>query len=418
MNKRMARNTMTTKYGITGFVDLKGPVAKKYSLFDETYWLKEYAILLYLWRHKLSNIIKYDSCAFTKTARPGTEIPDFYFEMVFKKYKYTLSEFKVYRDHTIIQILLDLLSAIAFLHENKITHRDVKPSNVMIRVDSSGATRAILIDFSHAHRMVCDLKRIDADVVTYPYRAPEVFMYKRSEKNGMYDEKIDIWAIGMLLIELITDRTLYTTVTDGEESSWEKLVTKDDYLTILEKEFMHNKRTFFHADEYWKWISKMLTKDPAKRISAREMYNEIIEFAIENNIKHIIPVNEKYKQEEKEKDDKEGTESRRGSLTSLVDEKFMKEIHDFERAAKYAFYFKADTVRFDDVMQCLIRKKVCNVNNYRSIIVATLMIIDTVYYDRIVHASEVARKTGSTFIELWNAMIQIIQTCDKELFMN
>lgn len=406
MNVRTIRNTMTTKYGITGFVDLKGPVAKKYSLFDDSYWLKEYSTLLYLWPNETENIIKYDNCAFVKASKPNEEISDYYFKMIFKKYRSTLSEREVYRDQTVVQIFLDLLSAVAFLHKHKIMHRDIKPNNIMTEVDPSGYTRAILIDFSHAYRSIYDVKKLDEEVATYPYRAPEVFAYQQDHKT-QYDEKIDIWSIGIVMIEVILGKTLYDTATDGDESSWAKLVLSN-YMPVFEKEYMQHKRTFYHAKDYWKWIKKMLVKKPADRISAEELYQEVLTFAIDNNIKHFVPKNAEYASKK----------SIPTPITKeITDETLVYKIRDFNRFVRSVFAFRGSTDLYDKIIQYFMSSGLCHTNNYKGIIIALWIIIDTVYYDHIVVASKVAKKTRIPLIEIHSAMIEIIQMYDKELFI-
>lgn len=46
-----------------------------------------------------------------------------------------------------IMIMRRVIEAVAFLHDNKITHLDIKPANIMIRTASDGTPRPVLIDF-------------------------------------------------------------------------------------------------------------------------------------------------------------------------------------------------------------------------------------------------------------------------------
>uniref|UniRef100_A0A914EIV1 Protein kinase domain-containing protein n=1 Tax=Acrobeloides nanus TaxID=290746 RepID=A0A914EIV1_9BILA len=53
-------------------------------------------------------------------------------------------------------------------------------------------------------------------VVSRYYRAPEVVLH-----NGMYDEKVDVWSIGCIFVEMITHRILFK----GEDylDQWTKI---------------------------------------------------------------------------------------------------------------------------------------------------------------------------------------------------
>lgn len=407
MNMSMLRNTMTTKFGITGFVDLKSSVAKKYSLFDDSYWLKEYAVLLYLWHHKTENIIKYDSCAFIKTMNPVTEMTDNYFEMIFKKYKWTMSESKVYRDRTVVQIFLDLLSAVAFLHKHRIMHRDIKPNNIMVRLDTNGHTRAVLIDFSHAYRTRVPIKKLDSEVVTYPYRAPEIFDYQDKIRDD-YNEKVDIWSIGMVMIEVILGSTFYDVITDGDESSWKKLLS-GNYINAIEKEYMKKKRTFYHAKTYWKWIKKMLVRNPIERISAIEMFHEVLTFAEANKIHYVLPKNME-------------CQVVRKAFTPMCirvdNSQLVKTAESYVRHVISSVYrFRCDENIIYNMILRMVSDGVCTEENYKAVAISACITIESTYYDHVIQINKLLKLLRLDIKHIWDSMIQIIQNYDKEIFL-
>jgi len=278
---------MDNNYGMTGFVKLSGNEAEKHSEFYHMYWLNEYIILTSLWPYQTDNIIQYKKCKFDYAVNPLTKEVTFYQRTTFKKYKHILSRTKIHRDEDVLQILLDLASALKFLHSLNIYHRDVKPDNIAI--DNN---RAVLFDFSHSHRQETQLTRLDPNVVTFYYRAPEIFDYQQT-----YTESIDIYALGMTLIEIITGRSFADFYTqniedlDQCEIEYANLLKKprDSYHKI--KDYYHAyKRNFSYADEYWKWITKMIANNPTDRITAEDLYDDILDFAIDK-MDIVVPVN-------------------------------------------------------------------------------------------------------------------------------
>ena len=179
------------KYGSTGFVDLNGPDARKFSELDDLYWAREFAVLSYLYPYDTDNIIKYKKCAFATEVKPGTSTPTNYLELVLPKFTHTLLEYKLHTDRTLVQFMLDILSAVKFLHSKKIMHRDLKPTNIMVDI-RGGHARATLIDFSHSIKRRVNCMKLDKHVVTYTHRAPELFGYKKGV-IGAYNNKVDIW---------------------------------------------------------------------------------------------------------------------------------------------------------------------------------------------------------------------------------
>ena len=78
-----------------------------------------------------------------------------------------------------------------------VIHRDIKPDNIMIGED--GAPR--FCDFGVAKKVSTE-KSLRSDVGTDRYKAPEVFLKQ-------YDEKCDIWALGVVLYQMVIGDTAF-----------------------------------------------------------------------------------------------------------------------------------------------------------------------------------------------------------------
>ena len=91
-------------------------------------------------------------------------------------------------------LMLQLLSAIAFCHDNWIVHRDLKTSNLLM--NNRGQIK--VADFGLARTYGEPLGSMTQLVVTLWYRAPELLM-----GSADYSTAIDIWSIGCVFGELI-----------------------------------------------------------------------------------------------------------------------------------------------------------------------------------------------------------------------
>ncbi|XP_058236312.1 STE20-like serine/threonine-protein kinase isoform X2 [Hemibagrus wyckioides] len=89
------------------------------------------------------------------------------------------------------------LDALAYLHENKIIHRDLKAGNILFSSDGD----VKLADFGVSAKNTRTLQRRDSFIGTPYWMAPEVVMCETS-KDRPYDYKADIWSLGITLIEL------------------------------------------------------------------------------------------------------------------------------------------------------------------------------------------------------------------------
>ena len=98
-------------------------------------------------------------------------------------------------------IFYQVFSGLIYLHENHIIHGDLKPQNILISsTENNSVSNEIyswikIIDFGTAKIFKKEIIKGDDIVGTLYYIAPEVF----SSNYDNYDEKSDIWSVGIIL---------------------------------------------------------------------------------------------------------------------------------------------------------------------------------------------------------------------------
>lgn len=95
-------------------------------------------------------------------------------------------------EKAIRKISAQLISALSYLHSQRIIHRDIKPQNVLIT--SNGSIK--LCDFGFARALSYTTVALTSIKGTPLYMAPELV------QEQPYDEKVDIWSLGVILYEL------------------------------------------------------------------------------------------------------------------------------------------------------------------------------------------------------------------------
>jgi serine/threonine-protein kinase len=105
----------------------------------------------------------------------------------------------------VMRILHDIVDALAFAHERGVVHRDIKPANIL----TQGA-HALVTDFGVAKALsasmpVTGLTSAGIAIGTPAYMAPE-----QLAGDTAADQRVDIYAVGLLAYELVTGVSPFT----------------------------------------------------------------------------------------------------------------------------------------------------------------------------------------------------------------
>ena len=200
--------------------------------------------------------------------------------VVMPLYEGTLFD-KIYKSHstltesTIKRYIYQLLSALDYLHINEIIYRDMKPSNIGIQ-----GTEIRMIDFGLAHFLHDNL---DPMMSTRGYIAPEALFYlddKLQTKNlatyidpkyGKYKgvtTSIDIWAVGIIIMESLTGTNPFLTRNDMIESKIHNYINKlkcsQECKDLLKHILVLDPNHRYTAKQclYHKWLSEFTYVEP------------------------------------------------------------------------------------------------------------------------------------------------------------
>merc|ERR1712066_378298 len=104
--------------------------------------------------------------------------------------------------------LYQLLRGVAYCHQHRVLHRDLKPQNLLI--NREGALK--LADFGLARAFGTPVRSYTHEVVTLWYRAPDVLMGSRK-----YSTPVDIWSVGCIFAEMVNGRPIFPGSTDADQ---------------------------------------------------------------------------------------------------------------------------------------------------------------------------------------------------------
>mmetsp|Transcript_20083 Transcript_20083/g.40918 ORF Transcript_20083/g.40918 Transcript_20083/m.40918 type:complete len:538 (+) Transcript_20083:235-1848(+) len=142
------------------------------------------------------------------------------------------------------------MTAIEFLHAKGRLHRDIKSDNILI--NSRGEVK--IADFGFCVQLTQE-KDVRQSMVGTPYwMAPELV------RGQSYNEKVDIWSLGIMMIEMA----------EGEPPYLREQPLRALYL-IATKGMPRLKHESKYSETFMDYYRKCLATDPSKRASARDL---------------------------------------------------------------------------------------------------------------------------------------------------
>jgi len=182
-------------------------------------------------------------------------------------------------------VIRDLASALQFLHKKGIAHRDLKPENVLCEYEDQLCPVKLCdfdlgsgIKFNSQLTSPISTPALLTPVGSAEFMAPEVveaFM-DDSERDLAYDKKCDLWSLGIIMYILLCGYPPFSG-NCGSQCGW----NQGEPCNACQELLFHSIQDggFDFPDTEWReisleakdLISKLLVKDPRKRLSAEQV---------------------------------------------------------------------------------------------------------------------------------------------------
>ena len=167
------------------------------------------------------------------------------------------SDIRGFKSNQIRDILKQLNNVFKIMNENKIAHRDIKLNNILIKYlnKQKNKFKVLLSDYGISNRLLTLTGKFSTHVGNLLIMAPEIL------KMEPYNEKCDLWSLGVNIYQLYTKKIPYN-------STFEMGILKEikekkqSVLDIIPEEDALLKDL----------LSKLLVEDPEKRISWEEYF--------------------------------------------------------------------------------------------------------------------------------------------------
>ncbi|QJR16129.1 serine/threonine-protein kinase [Usitatibacter palustris] len=164
-----------------------------------------------------------------------------------------------------IALFRQVLAAVSHAHRHLVVHRDLKPANIL--VDASGQVKLLdfgiakLLDEAEVPEGARDLTRLGGRVMTLRYAAPE------QAAGEAITTATDIYALGVLLYELLSGASPYTAVREGRSFHEATLLQSE----VTAPSSIASARSL--AGDLDAILLKALRRDPAARYASIEAFD-------------------------------------------------------------------------------------------------------------------------------------------------
>lgn len=191
-----------------------------------------------------------------------------------------------------LECINQLLDIFEYLHNNRVTHRQLMPTKILVGVSANtGLAQFSIVDFGLADRVeVMSLDDLEYGGGTLmgvkatdslsgsspiPYQAPE-------QLRGDSDKQSDIYSLGVIFFELLTGELPLSINPDDDASSEQSILHEEPTdVRLLRPEI---------SPELESMISTMLSKDPAYRFQTVPEVREVLLTSPEAKSQTMVPV--------------------------------------------------------------------------------------------------------------------------------
>jgi serine/threonine protein kinase len=162
-----------------------------------------------------------------------------------------------------INLMYQFASGLYSIHSNNIIHCDLKPANIIITNNVRSPILKI-IDFGLAIPDD-DNQNKPINVQTPCYKSPEILM-----KYTNYDNKIDIWSFGLIILEIAgLEKSLFYTKNYSDEKELDKILN-----FIIQKDFKKFiPKPFQKSSWFLDLIERIFVFESTKRINIYQILN-------------------------------------------------------------------------------------------------------------------------------------------------
>ncbi|EGR28551.1 male germ cell-associated kinase, putative, partial [Ichthyophthirius multifiliis] len=174
---------------------------RKFYTWEECMKIREIKVLTVLYHPQLLKIKE-----IIKLREEVYCVYEFYESSLFDYYQQIRESGEQISEQIIKQIMFQIIQGVQYLHSQKYLHRDICPENICVTAneDNTYIQAKISSFFVTRENNQKQNNQFTDYITTRWYRAPEQLIHSQN-----YNQQVDIWAIGCVMMELLQKQILY-----------------------------------------------------------------------------------------------------------------------------------------------------------------------------------------------------------------
>ena len=168
---------------------------------------------------------------------------------------------KILKESTVKVYFYQLLKGVEYLHSMSITHRDIKPTNILM-MSKKELCRLKITDFG-CSKIFEKSHSMHSLVGTKIYSAPEIFECNGSSSKKGYSHLVDMWSMGTLLYVCLTGKLPYSKSRKDTNKTFDEQISSGEYI-----------KTGFHIEQNNPYaldiLFQLMEKDVSKRLNVKK----------------------------------------------------------------------------------------------------------------------------------------------------
>jgi serine/threonine protein kinase len=178
-------------------------------------------------------------------------------------------KFTPFEEDIIIRYFKQILSAVKYLHENSIIHRDIQPENILF--DKNDNIKITDFGLSALYKDN-NLKNINKPIFLFS-RGTSVgrldFISPELKKGGDYNFESDVYSVGLLMLCLMSNKYPIQMINNNGGNNF-RIINKN----AINKKYSHSLKDL---------VLSMLEEDPKMRKTAKDAYDDLIKIEQSRN---------------------------------------------------------------------------------------------------------------------------------------